>query len=165
MLHPRVLVGDLLPRCVSQRKYTVKNQKCMLLIERTETYLNQFHGLSVDVSERSVTIHLPTHESAKALSLTDGPFFRHLDKLFLLFKIADDLFTLIQEPLVSLVENGFRIIHPARGLGSIEYPCKQGLSSPFKPQYRLDLAALQNMSALQSMLLTATFGRKKKVQH
>ena len=82
------------------------------------------------------------HESAKALLFTHGPFFPHLNKLFLLFEIADDLFTLIQEPLISLVENGFRVINPARGLRSIEYPCKQGLSSPFKPQYRLDLAAL-----------------------
>ena len=95
MLHPRVLVGDLLPRCGSKRRYTAKNQKRMLSLKQTETYLNQVQSSFVDVSERSVTIHLQLHESVKALLFMEGPFFRHLDKLFLLFEIADDLFTLI----------------------------------------------------------------------
>ena len=136
--------GDLLSRCGPQRRYTAKNEKCTFSLKQTETYLDQFHGLFVDVSERSVTIHLQMPESANALVITDEPFFRHLDKLLLLFEMADDLYTLIQEPLVSLVENGFRVINPARGFGSIKYPCKQGLSGAFKPQYRLDPAALES---------------------
>ena len=67
----------------------------MLSLKQIETYLDQFHSLFVDVSERSVTIHLQMYESAKALLATEGPFFRHLDKFFLLFEIADNLFTLI----------------------------------------------------------------------
>ena len=137
----------------------------MLSLKQIETYLDQFHGLFVDVSERSVTIHLQLHESAKALLFTDGPFFRHLDKLFLLFEIADDLFTLIQEPLVSLVENGFRVINPARGLGSIEYSCKQALSSPVKPQYRLDLAALQACQHSHLCFLLQLSMEKENYQH
>ena len=81
-----VLREDTLPRMRSVRFHSHK---------QTETYLDQFHGLFVNVSERSVTIHLQMPESANALVITDEPFFRHLDKLLLLFEMADDLFTLI----------------------------------------------------------------------
>lgn len=80
--------------------------------------------------------------SATDLLITDVSFHRYLNKLSLWLEIADDLFALVKEPLVPLHEYSFRVVNSARGLGSVEYSGEQGLSGPLKPQYRLDLAAL-----------------------
>lgn len=107
-----------------------------------ETYLDHFHRLLVDVLKRSVAIHLkPTNQQQLSLSWMDVSR-RYLDKLLPLFKIPDDLFVLTKKPLVPLVEYGFGVVNPARGLCSIKYAANQGLSGALKIQYCLDLAML-----------------------
>ena len=107
-----------------------------------ETYIDHFHGLPVDVHERSVAIHLRrTSQQQLSLSWMDVSCC-YPDKLFLLFKIPDDLFALTKKPLVPLVEYGFRVVNAARGLCSIEHATDQGLSGAFKVQHCLDLAML-----------------------
>ena len=82
-------------------------------VTRAEIYLDQFHSLLVDVLKRSVTIHLKRiSQQQLSLSWMDGSR-RYLDKLFLLFKIPDDLFALTKKPLVPLVEYGFGVVNPA----------------------------------------------------
>lgn len=66
-----------------------------------ETRLDQSHDLCVDIPKRWVAIHLEMRRSATALLIKDASFHHYLDKLSLLFEVADDLFALAKEALIS----------------------------------------------------------------
>lgn len=62
---------------------------------QTETHLDQFHGLSVDIPKRSVAIHLRMPESTTALLIPDEYCYHYLEKHSILLGEVNDLIALV----------------------------------------------------------------------